>query len=59
MIDYSLCINNKCLKKDSCRRYLIQPDLFWQSYVEFNPDKYGNCDGFLKLDTKKKGKKKT
>ena len=36
MPDISMCMNEKCEKKDKCYRYTATPDEYWQPYCLFD-----------------------
>lgn len=51
MTDITMCMNEKCTRKEECYRFKAKPDELWQSYAIFNPvcNKDGKCEYFLKL----------
>ena len=55
MVDYTLCQNDKCIKKEICLRYLkfekFKPNDFYQSYSLFNECKEPN---FIQIIQKRK-----
>lgn len=48
--DYTRCINDKCTKKNNCKRYLqALRDTQPVSVAVFKQDKSENCDYYLPL----------
>jgi hypothetical protein len=53
MADKSLCSATRCEESRACRRHAdcpdrFQPNDYWQSYAEFEPEKGADCSGFVR-----------
>lgn len=48
MPDISMCKNEKCNLRHKCYRFTATPSPEWQSYANFEPNKSGQCDFFMK-----------
>jgi hypothetical protein len=59
MADITICRSDECLKKDSCYRYLAEPDEKWQSYSYCSCvcDEKSNYKYFLPLEKKEENNK--
>lgn len=49
MPDISMCANNECPHKGECYRYTAVPDPYAQSYTNFEPNEYGECEHKLPI----------
>jgi hypothetical protein len=50
MADITMCTNQGCLDKDSCYRWLAEPNPRWQSYSNFEGSKDKlQCSAFWKI----------
>jgi len=46
MPDISMCLNKKCKKRNTCYRFIAEPDR-WQSYGGFNEK---DCEHYIKIE---------
>lgn len=56
MPDISMCVNDKCEKKDNCHRFTATPHPFRQCYAQFEPID-GNCEGYWPNKKERDGQK--
>jgi hypothetical protein len=52
MPDVAKCSNDKCTIKETCYRYTVKPDKYWQSYSKFNSELKEECKYFWKNNVK-------
>lgn len=52
MPDITMCLNEKCERKEVCHRFTALPNTSYQSYAMFG--KEGQCNSFLPVYEKSK-----